>query len=156
MTKQCKLCEEIKSMDQFYGSQSTCIDCVKARAQKYRADNLERVRQYDRERGTLPHRKARVKANAEKYEQRASQWRANNHEKYKAHYAVSNAVRDGLLVKPEKCERCEQTVPVFGHHEDYSQLLDVIWLCSNCHGMRHREINEVRRNYGPACEKEPL
>ena len=25
-----------------------------------------------------------------------------------------------------------------GHHEDYSQPLEVVWLCAPCHGLRHR------------------
>lgn len=31
------------------------------------------------------------------------------------------------------------------HHEDYSKPFDVVWLCREHHGARHRELNETRR-----------
>jgi hypothetical protein len=52
--------------------------------------------------------------------------------------------RDGRLT-PQPCERCGRE-DTHGHHEDYSKPLDVNWLCPPCHGERHREINEERRN----------
>jgi ribosomal protein S27AE len=57
---------------------------------------------------------------------------------------VGNAIRDGKL-KVQPCERCGYGVGVCGHHEDYSRPLEVVWLCGLCHGRRHREINEERR-----------
>ena len=65
--------------------------------------------------------------------------------KRKAHYAVGNAIRDGKLVKPTACEECGSSVPsrrLHAHHADYSKPLDVEFLCSRCHGIRHRKYSE--------------
>jgi hypothetical protein len=55
--------------------------------------------------------------------------------------AVTTALRSGKLKRPDICTRCK--LPPFegcviqGHHSDYSKPLDVIWLCSECHGREH-------------------
>ena len=58
-------------------------------------------------------------------------------EKCRAHYAVSNAVRDGRLRKPDRCSRCNDSrdwwFRLEAHHEDYSKPLEVTWLCPPCH-----------------------
>jgi len=151
IVKTCKDCLERKLETAFYFHKqsntrlNSCKECVKSRVRVYRAENIDRVREYDRERGLRPERKLRARQSAHKYKKPASGWRIKNKEKYKAHIAVSNAVRDGRLKKPERCERCSGRYAIHGHHEDYSKPLDVIWLCRFCHGERHREINQERR-----------
>ena len=44
-------------------------------------------------------------------------------------------------LKPEPCERCGDDKSQ-AHHEDYSKPLDVMWLCSQCHADRHKEIRD--------------
>ena len=53
--------------------------------------------------------------------------------------AVYRALKDGTLVKPEKCEDCEKSLPLHGHHESYAQdqWLIVNWLCKKCHRKKH-------------------
>ena len=52
-----------------------------------------------------------------------------------ARVAVSNAIRDGRLIKPKACQRCGNTQErIEAHHADYSKPLQVEWLCSLCHG----------------------
>ena len=61
--------------------------------------------------------------------------------KNRARNAVNNAIRDGLLVKPEVCSKCHEPTPsrkLHGHHADHAQLLNVEWLCTVCHGKEHR------------------
>jgi hypothetical protein len=55
---------------------------------------------------------------------------------------VSNAIRSGKLERQD-CEICGKKAQA--HHEDYSKPLDVIWLCTEHHSLRHKEINEERR-----------
>ena len=49
---------------------------------------------------------------------------------------LQEAVRMGIVVKPDTCEMCHQQLPknkIHGHHEDYSKPLEVKWVCSSCH-----------------------
>lgn len=55
-----------------------------------------------------------------------------------AHKLVMYAVRLGLLKRPEKCELCDGTIRIEGHHEDYSKPLEVKWLCKVCHQNVHK------------------
>lgn len=122
-------------MDDFYGHSAMadghlnfCKECVKDRVRLYRNQNLELVQEYDRKRGV----RTSCQGNRRAYPL-----------KYAARSAVGNAIRDGKLI-PQPCERCGEAV-THGHHEDYEKPLSVTWLCSFCHGERHREINAERR-----------
>jgi uncharacterized protein (DUF983 family) len=143
---ECRSCGQRKLESEFYASNhSQCKECVKRRVKDYRAQNIERVQEYDRKRGLLPHRKEGVKARAHRYTRPPKIWRSKNPEKYSAHVLVGNALRDGKITKPPKCERCSRDYGLHAHHDDYSKPLEVMWLCAPCHGERHRELNEMRR-----------
>ena len=118
---------------------------VKARVREYRAEHIERAREYDRNRPNAEQRAAYNRANAWKYPTDAKKWQGRNPEKRAAHILVGNAVRDGKVLKPASCECCGQTGRIHGHHDDYSKPLEVIWLCQPCHGQRHRWLNDLRR-----------
>lgn len=162
--KICYRCRVEKPIDQFYrhpamasGRLNKCSECCKTEAIKYRKAKLEEHRRYDRERGLTPERRLKVRNNYKKMvadpEARARiwahsiEWRRKNKEKRTAHIRAATAIKQGLLIK-ESCARCGATQCVHAHHEDYSRPLDVVWLCKLCHGERHREINEERRNKG--------
>lgn len=53
--------------------------------------------------------------------------------------AVVQAIRTGVLVRPEKCSDCGKTGRIYAHHEDYEKPLDVAWLCHACHTRIHRQ-----------------
>lgn len=57
----------------------------------------------------------------------------------KARRAVQSALEAGELIRPEHCEACGDPAQVEGHHPDYSQPLEVRWLCGNCHNAADRE-----------------
>jgi hypothetical protein len=151
----CRDCKHDRPVSAFYASnKSSCKECVCERARAYRAANLDRVMEYDRNR---PNHAERVEMNRERYkrvvanpESKAAYfehqklWQMRNWNKRKAHIAAGNAIRRGTLVK-QPCERCGATDGIHAHHEDYSRPLDVNWLCVPCHAQRHREINEERR-----------
>jgi hypothetical protein len=60
-----------------------------------------------------------------------------NAEKRKARTAVSNAIRDGKLVRLP-CGVCGAKAEA--HHADYSKPLDVVWLCKRHHSRIHASI----------------
>ncbi len=61
--------------------------------------------------------------------------RERNPEKYKAHTALGNAIRDGKVFK-QPCEVCG-AAKVEGHHDDYSKPLSVRWFCRPHHRAYH-------------------
>lgn len=46
---------------------------------------------------------------------------------------VSHAIKRGILIRPDTCERCSGQGPIEAAHEDYSKPLEVSWLCRSCH-----------------------
>ena len=53
--------------------------------------------------------------------------------KKSARKKVLYAVKTGKLVKPDSCGKCGKGGPIQAHHPDYSQPLNVEWLCGTCH-----------------------
>lgn len=110
------------------------------------ARDPERVKANDRARyyRNYEDRRARMQEYAQLHPGKAREanrrWLARNPEKYRAHNAVSNAVRDGYLVRPLFCEECGSGVRIQAHHDDYSKPLEVRWLCTRCHGVTHRKV----------------
>lgn len=168
--KICTKCNELKPLEDYYATSSKkdghfneCKECTKARVSRHRLENIERIRAYDRERGSLQHRKENVKRT---YRKRVSdpekrrkeldykkEYRQKNQLKKAANYIAGNAIRNGKLIR-KPCEGCGVDKNIHAHHEDYERPLDVTWLCRTCHGQRHKEINEERRNTNKLQGKE--
>ena len=97
--KNCFKCGEAKPLDQFYrhkqmkdGHLNKCKECAKRDVRLHRREN-ESVRDYD---------KRRYHENAERRKrtaENAKKWNQKNPQGYKAHYLVSNAIRDNRLKK---------------------------------------------------------
>lgn len=66
-----------------------------------------------------------------------------NPKKRSAHIAVGNAVRDGKLIRPDNCEKCNSVSALEAHHCDYNKPLDVMWLCDPCHKKWHKENDPI-------------
>ena len=61
----------------------------------------------------------------------------NNREKSLAADKLRDAINDGTVIRPTKCQFCGKERKLRGHHEDYSLPLGVIWLCPSCHNGYH-------------------
>lgn len=61
-------------------------------------------------------------------------------DKERARYDARNAIRRGELVKPDKCSLCHKHDIINAHHPDYSKPLEIIWVCSMCHGNIHKSL----------------
>ncbi len=139
--KICPKCGVPKPLEMFYKNNRTitgrdlskCKDCAKAGVRKNRLENIDRYREYDRARG------ART---PDSYQR---EYREQNREKYVAQTAVSNAVRDGRLTKPDRCSHCHMVGEVEGHHPDYSKPLSVVWLCAACHKQLHALLRTLEK-----------
>ncbi|MDQ3045139.1 MAG: hypothetical protein M3R06_08320 [Chloroflexota bacterium] len=66
-----------------------------------------------------------------------------NEAQQRARQKVSDALANGRVVRPAKCERCEVDGVVEAHHPDYSQPLAVEWLCHPCHMVADIERREL-------------
>jgi hypothetical protein len=144
--KACFKCGTEKSLSEYYrhpkmadGHLGKCKDCTKRDVgNNYRA-NREHYREYERQRANLPHRvQAREVYAATEAGRMANgksnrKWREKNPEKYRAEYAVSNAIRDGRLIRQPFCTICRSTRKVEAHHHDYSDVLGVTWFCKKHH-----------------------
>jgi len=136
--KACNKCQKVKESDEFYPAKTTrdgllgeCKECTRARVTKRRNENIEAVREYDKERSKNKHRIALAKeVNA--------RWRKEDSRRVAAHNAVARAIRAGELTK-QPCARCGSEKSL-AHHEDYNKKLEVIWLCQPHHKKRHKEM----------------
>lgn len=156
--KRCFKCQEVKPLTAFYvhpamgdGRLNKCKECAKKDVRKNYLENIEFYKEQERNRAMLPHRvaqraeyqateagKAAVRAGKLRYMMR-------NPVKRKAHIAVSNAIRDGVLER-QPCEICQES-KAQAHHDDYSKPLDVRWLCTKHHAEWHR-------NNTPLCPEQ--
>ena len=128
MKKNCVDCGVAWSLDGFYrGVPQRCKECHKAKVRAWYYRTLPERSAYEARRFKEPSRKE----NLLEY-QRAR--RKRSPEKNRARNAVSNAVRDGRLVR-KPCEVCG-SVMAQAHHEDYAKPLDVRWFCFK----HHREV----------------
>lgn len=131
--KQCFKCNKTLPLTEFYkhprmndGRLGKCKACTKHDVQTNRKEKVEYYREYDRTRGSR------------KSAEDVRKYRKTNPDKYKAHTATNNAIRDGRL-KKAPCVVCGRE-DVHGHHDNYARPLDVIWLCPPHHFERHRNI----------------
>jgi hypothetical protein len=141
--KTCKKCLAALPLSEFYvhqrmadGYLSFCKPCVRARVTKHRADNKERIMEYDRNR---PNKAQRMYLIAE---------RSVAHPKIRlAHVAVHNAIKRGKLVRMP-CEVCGAK-KVDAHHDDYEKRLEVRWLCRKHHREHHVRVGGAVYTAGP-------
>lgn len=135
--KPCFKCNQEKPLDQFYkhpkmadGHVNKCKECNKKDVNLNRVDKLDYYREYDRKRGNRQTSES-LREYREKYPG-----------KYRAHTALGNAVRKGLMV-PDNCQTCGSSENIHGHHDDYAKPLNVRWLCAACHKAWHLKHGEA-------------
>lgn len=164
--KMCFKCLIEKPLSDFYkhpkmadGHFGKCKECAKKDVCKNKEYNKDYYMEYDRNR---PNREERVKQTCErtknlrkldkefckKVDASKAAWVSNNPDKRKAQYAANNAVRDGRLLRKLHCEHCGSGGKLQKHHWSYEKehWLDVIWLCTKCHGREHARLNELGRD----------
>ena len=154
--KRCFKCLCEKPLEDFYahakmadGRLNKCKDCTKKDVIQHRLENLERIRAYDRMRGSMPHRIAAraeyrtTDAYAESHSAAVRRWETKFPERKRASSAVSSALRSGKL-KRSPCMLCGEKAQA--HHPDYSTPLLVVWLCPKHHAESHALTTALERN----------
>lgn len=150
--KQCFCCEQTKPITEFYkhpamgdGRLNKCKQCVREYATRRRWENIEKHREYDRQRAMLPHR---VKARAEyiqtdrgkqAHARASTAWMRKHPNRRAANNILSKAIQRGKVVA-QPCFICG--AKAHAHHPDYDRPLDVMWLCPKHHKEAHQLAEE--------------
>jgi len=153
MKKRCFKCGQEKLREEFYrhaqmgdGLLGKCKECTKKDVRyNYNKDlNLSRQRNRDRwyanvEENRRRERMYRTKNKEQRMVKKVEytrEYRKIHPEMYRAHKLVQSAVASGkLLAGP--CAVCRTRGRIEAHHSDYSQPLNVVWLCSVHHKQAH-------------------
>lgn len=137
-SKTCFKCGVTQPRTEFYkhgamgdGLLGKCKGCTKADVNAHRLANLEKIRQYDRDRAKHPHRIANAA-------EQAKRWLSEDKRRSSAHNKVARALRAGVIEKTPCCIcGAEKSL---AHHESYDRPLDVVWYCQSHHKARHKEM----------------
>lgn len=137
--KTCFKCGVAKDPEEFYrhpemadGRLGKCRECTKLDVRTNYAAKRAQYSTYDQERRQRSKRKLDQIENLRRH-------RLRHPERAAARTAVSNAIRDGRLIR-QPCEVCG-SVKAQAHHDDYTKPLDVRWLCFKDH--REKEHGQV-------------
>ena len=153
--KRCTGCLVTFPLDQFWcdrrttdGRQSRCKTCRYEYYKMWRstAHGRELRRQHERKRWVSNREELRARART-KYRKSPVEYARRTKvrmqtKRGKAKQAIANRVVSGTIKKPTRCPSCGTATPphrMHAHHVDYSRPLDVIWMCSVCHGIVHRQ-----------------
>jgi hypothetical protein len=150
MNKRCFKCGNKKPIEAFYvhprmgdGHLGKCKECAKRdsfeRHQKKSLDPVWVSSEAER------HRKKQARYRAlgvacKRSVESLRKWRKENPQKARAQRLAAKALKSGKITRATKCSRCSiENVRLEKHHPDYSKPLDIVWLCSKCHGYEHRK-----------------
>jgi hypothetical protein len=138
--RRCTRCGEVRLVEEFPphkktrdGRNSICRACLRRMAREYRRRNQEHYRRIAREsrrRHYFPGKFAALSP------EEAAKCRSRD--------AAKQALKSGRLRRPDRCQACGRppspTLRIEMHHPDYSRPLDVVFLCSLCHGQAHQRF----------------
>ena len=131
--KRCALCGELKPVTAFHrklaaksGWHPRCKQC---RSEHH--EPQDQIKQQATRRRWMERHPDRMQA-------ARLRWLVANPAAARAHYTLTNAVRDGRIIRPATCQECGTPCVPDGHHADYEKPLDIEWLCLSCHRKRDR------------------
>ena len=140
-SKACFKCGKTLPLTEFYkhsrmsdGHLGKCKECTKKDVAEHRLKNIDKIREYEKHRSKLPHRKSLAI-------QISKAWRREDTRRSKCHNALRRAVLNGTVTRMP-CEVCGNEKSQ-AHHEDYDKPLDVMWLCDKHHKDRHKYLKSA-------------
>lgn len=142
--KTCSTCKDVKPESEFYrdarrpdGLKSQCkkCHCLTSMLSRDPANHRDSNREWMR--------KSKYATREEVRERALLRSRVRNKGiEVRARHLANVAVRLGFLTRPTGCPECGRgDLGIHAHHHDYSKPLEVTWLCSECHGKRHRKVS---------------
>lgn len=142
--KTCSKCQAVKPIGDFYshpkmadGRLNKCKCCTRKDVTDWRhGDGREKVLAYDVARAKSEKRRQHTRRVSQK-------WVLDNPAERCAQNALNNALRDGRLLRWPNCAVPEcDSKKLHGHHPDYSQPLEVVWLCAAHHKQAHALVKK--------------
>ena len=150
--KTCKRCNESLPLDSFHrhsgfkdGRRTICKKCANAQSRQYYNDNrdqhLETCRNWQ---SRNPEKLKQYQATHRHKMRKASVlWTQNHPKRTRAQKRLNYAVFKGEIERQKECQVCGcKEVKTEAHHWDYDKPLDVIWVCTACHGWIHRKHSQ--------------
>jgi hypothetical protein len=133
--KRCFHCSEIKDLLDFsshslgYGGRAPyCRSCFNA---------MQRLRYLALPRSVRSPRKPSTEERRQIARQSGIRFRIRHPERGRIYRQVRGALKKGILTRPSICSHCGCSRKLHAHHSDYTQPLQVIWVCHNCHADLH-------------------
>ena len=150
MTHTCKVCGVTSDAAEFYNSvNNRCKECHKKKVKDNRGDKIDYYREYDAKRfkedpkvRERHKRYQKTEAGKNSIKKSHKKYQSEFPEKRAARVILGNAVRSGLVEKPDHCSKCgkkEVSRRIHAHHHDYTKPVDVTWLCTQCHKDEHMD-----------------
>lgn len=50
---------------------------------------------------------------------------------------VTKAIANGELIRATECHICKKETKTHAHHVDYGKPMEIVWVCTGCHGLCH-------------------
>jgi ribosomal protein S27AE len=149
--KTCFKCGQSKPLNEFYahprcrqGTLNKCKQCTKIDVglhyHRMMQDPAWIAQERERQRIKERARRAAGKQSPSRAEDKNA-WRKRNPQKANAQTRVRRAVKSGAL-KRKPCQICGSASSQ-AHHDDYSQPLDVRWLCVKHHNEHHVRVRLI-------------
>lgn len=137
MSKKCSCCGEEKPISEFNrfkrssdGFQAWCKKCKRLADRQRRPQQREWAQQRSETDEWRSYRSGVQR-----------RYRRRHPKTMEAHLLVKRAIRSGVLVRPESCNRCGTGGRIEASHDDYDKPLEVEWLCRACHAAKDLRID---------------
>lgn len=147
--KRCKMCRKIKPRTEYHRNQrysdglaTKCKTCRNAANKNRYEENRVAIAIATHKRYIANPQESRRRGREQAFRDQASRrtyyrnWYKKHRSAHRARKAVAHAIERGSL-KRQSCEICGCTENIHAHHEDYTNVLEVRWLCGSHHRRLH-------------------